>query len=130
MVGQAPEPASAHPGTETSGDSASGHHAPASFDRVIQTSGDSAFGHHALASFDRVIQTSGDSASGHHALAEIGLGPCMLLRLNQIGVRSIYDIAQAEPGDLRAALGSSSRLLNVEAWINTARHLTATGCAA
>jgi hypothetical protein len=62
------------------------------------------------------------------ALAEIGLGPSMLLRLNQIGLRSVHDVARAKPDDLRAALGSSSRLLNVEAWISNARHLTATGC--
>jgi hypothetical protein len=54
----------------------------------------------------------------------------MLLRLNQIGVKSVHDVAQANPADLRAALGSSSRLLNVEAWISSARHLAATGYAA
>jgi hypothetical protein len=67
---------------------------------------------------------------GEPALAEIGLGPCMLLRLNQIGFKSIHDVAQTKPDDLRAALGSSSRLLDVEAWITSARHLTATGCTA
>jgi hypothetical protein len=69
-------------------------------------------------------------ARGEPALAEIGLGPSMLLRLNQIGLKSVYDVAQTKPDDLRAALGSSSRLLNVEAWITSARHLTATGCSA
>ncbi|HET6605229.1 MAG TPA: hypothetical protein VFG62_01090 [Rhodopila sp.] len=54
----------------------------------------------------------------------------MLLRLSQIGLNSVHDIAQANPEDLRAALGGSSRLLNVEAWISNARHLTATSHAA
>jgi hypothetical protein len=82
--------------TQSSGDSASGHHAQSMtrsgltsscfsflwFERVIQTSGDSASGHHAQSMtrsgltsscfsflwFERVIQTSGDPASGHRAL--------------------------------------------------------------
>lgn len=59
------------------------------------------------------------------ALSEIGLGPSMLIRLNQLGLRRVRDVAQASPDDLRAALGGSSRLLNVEAWIANARTLTA-----
>ena len=71
-----------------------------------------------------------DLARSEPALARIGLGPSMLLRLSQIGLNSVHDIAQANPEDLRAALGGSSRLLNVEAWISNARHLTATSHAA
>ncbi len=60
-------------------------------------------------------------------LSEIGLGPCMMIRLNQLGLRRARDVAQASPDDLRAALGGSSRLVNVEAWIANARSLTAAG---
>ncbi len=62
-------------------------------------------------------------------LSDIGLGPSMLIRLNQLGLRDVSDVAQASADDLRAALGDSSRLLNVEAWIASARTLAGTGAA-
>ncbi len=62
---------------QTSGGSASGHHALS--ESVIQTSGGSASGHHALS--ESVIQTFGGSASGHHALA--GLVDVLRARLGE-----------------------------------------------
>lgn len=57
------------------------------------------------------------------ALAELGFGQGMLLRLNQIGLRTVADLAHADPSDLRAALGGSSRLVDVDGWIVRARRV-------
>jgi hypothetical protein len=54
-------------------------------------------------------------------LAEIGFGPGMLIRLSQVGLHSIGDLARADPAELRVALGEISRLVDVETWINNAR---------
>ncbi len=54
-------------------------------------------------------------------LAEMGFGQGMLIRLSQIGLRTATDLANADPADLRAALGDSSRLIDVDAWIARAR---------
>jgi hypothetical protein len=56
-------------------------------------------------------------------LAEMGFGQGMLLRLSQIGLRTVADLARADPADLRAALGDSSRLVDVDAWVIRARHV-------
>jgi hypothetical protein len=58
-------------------------------------------------------------------LAEIGFGPGMLIRLSQLGVHSTAELAHADPAVLRAALGDISRLVDVEAWIASARHSVA-----
>ncbi len=49
------------------------------------------------------------------------LGPGMLARLRLLGYAQLSDLAEAEPAELRRALGDISRLLNVEAWIAEAR---------
>jgi hypothetical protein len=54
-------------------------------------------------------------------LAEIGFGPGMLIRLSQLGLRTTGDLAHADAAELRAALGEISRLVDVEAWIASAR---------
>lgn len=54
-------------------------------------------------------------------LAAIGFGPGMQIRLSQIGVRTAADLAEANAADLRTALGDISRLVDVEAWIASAR---------
>ncbi len=54
-------------------------------------------------------------------LAEIGFGPGMLIRLSQLGLRTTGDLAHADALELRAALGDISRLVDVEAWISSAR---------
>lgn len=54
-------------------------------------------------------------------LAEIGLGPGMIIRLSQLGVHSRTDLANADAGKLRDALGEISRLVDVESWIKHAR---------
>jgi hypothetical protein len=58
-------------------------------------------------------------------LAEIGFGPGMLIRLSQLGLHTIGDLAQADPAALRLALGDISRLVDVETWISNARQTTA-----
>ena len=58
-------------------------------------------------------------------LAEIGFGPGMLIRLSQLGLHTTAELAQADAGELRAALGEISRLVDVEAWIANARHKAA-----
>jgi hypothetical protein len=55
------------------------------------------------------------------ALAEISIGPGMLMRLRQLGLQTTADLARADAGQLRSALGDISRLVDVETWINTAR---------
>jgi predicted flap endonuclease-1-like 5' DNA nuclease len=55
------------------------------------------------------------------AIAE--LGPGMRLRLAQIGIHTLDDLAQADAGALRAGLGEISRMLRVERWIEAARSL-------
>jgi nucleotidyltransferase/DNA polymerase involved in DNA repair len=45
----------------------------------------------------------------------------MCIRLEQLGYRSVEDLARADPDALRAALGQISRILDVEGWIERAR---------
>ncbi len=54
-------------------------------------------------------------------LAEIGFGPGMLIRLSQIGMHTTSDLASSNVGELRAALGDISRLVDVAAWIDSAK---------
>jgi hypothetical protein len=54
-------------------------------------------------------------------LAEIGFGPGMLIRLSQLGLHTTADLAQANAEHLRSELGDISRLVDVEAWISSAR---------
>jgi len=60
------------------------------------------------------------------SLAEIGFGPGMSIRLGQLGVHDIGDLAAADAARLRVALGDISRLIDVEAWINSARQMVRT----
>jgi predicted flap endonuclease-1-like 5' DNA nuclease len=55
-------------------------------------------------------------------LAEIGFGPGMLIRLSQLGLYTTADLARADAARLRTELGEISRLVDVEAWIRSARH--------
>jgi len=59
-------------------------------------------------------------------LAEIGFGPGMLIRLSQLGLHTTRDLAQANAGQLRSELGEISRLVDVDAWIKSARQTTRT----
>jgi predicted flap endonuclease-1-like 5' DNA nuclease len=54
-------------------------------------------------------------------LAEIGFGPGMLIRLSQLGLHTIGELARSDPAALRQALGDISRLVDVDTWINNAR---------
>lgn len=49
------------------------------------------------------------------------LGPGMVWRLNQIGVKTLADLAGIEPDDLRSKLGPVAKLVRVENWIAFAR---------
>ena len=68
-----------------------------------------------------------DSPEFDPPLAEIGFGPGMLIRMSQIGVRTTRQLATADLGELRAALGDISRLVDVEAWIGSAKRRLAAG---
>jgi hypothetical protein len=57
----------------------------------------------------------------HRPLAESGFGRGMVIRLGQLGLHTTGDLAQADVGQLRAALGDISRLVDVEGWIQDAR---------
>lgn len=49
------------------------------------------------------------------------LGPGMVWRLNQLGLRTLADLAAADAEDLRVKLGKLGRMVNVEQWIAHAR---------
>jgi predicted RecB family nuclease len=55
------------------------------------------------------------------ALASIGFGPGMTIRLSQVGIETVSDLAQANPAALRHALGDISQLINVDVWIASAQ---------
>jgi hypothetical protein len=55
------------------------------------------------------------------AVCALGFGPGMTARFQQIGIETIADLAAADAGHLRSALGDVSRLINIEAWIATAK---------
>ncbi len=66
-------------------------------------------------------RTASGSAPHDPALAEIGIGPGMLMRLGQLGLKTRGDLARANAEQLRASLGDISRLIDVETWIASAR---------
>jgi hypothetical protein len=45
----------------------------------------------------------------------------MLIRLSQIGMHTTSDLASSNVAELRAALGDISRLVDVAAWIDSAK---------
>jgi hypothetical protein len=49
------------------------------------------------------------------------LGPGMVWRLNQIGVKTLADLASIEPEELRSKLGPVAKLVRVENWIAFAK---------
>ncbi|MFC7611476.1 hypothetical protein [Teichococcus aestuarii] len=53
----------------------------------------------------------------------LGLGPGMRMRLQQLGYSTIDDLAHAEPAHLREALGEISQLIDIDAWIASARRM-------
>ena len=55
----------------------------------------------------------------------MGFGPGMAIRFRHIGIETIADLAAADAAVLRTALGDISRLINVDAWIASARSATA-----
>ena len=63
---------------------------------------------------------------GAASLAEIGFGPGMRIRLGHLGLHSVGDLAAADAARLRLALGDISRLIDVEAWISSAREMVRT----
>jgi predicted flap endonuclease-1-like 5' DNA nuclease len=65
--------------------------------------------------------TAADPAPNDPPLAEIGFGPGMLIRLSQLGMHTMADLAAANPAELRSGLGDISRLVDVETWISNAR---------
>jgi hypothetical protein len=48
------------------------------------------------------------------------LEPGMRIRLSQLGIQDVDDLAQSDPVELRKNLGEISRLLRVERWIEAA----------
>jgi hypothetical protein len=49
------------------------------------------------------------------------LGPGMVWRLNQLGIRTLGDLAEMDVEDLRAKLGPVAKLVRVETWIDYAK---------
>jgi len=54
-------------------------------------------------------------------LSAIGFGPGMTIRLGQLGIETVSQLAAADPGWLRTSLGDLSQLVHAELWIATAR---------
>jgi len=54
-------------------------------------------------------------------LSTIGFGPGMTIRLGQLGIETVSQLAAADPGWLRTSLGDLSQLVHAELWIATAR---------
>ena len=54
-------------------------------------------------------------------LSAIGFGPGMTIRMRQVGIETVSDLAASEPAALRSALGDISQLINVDLWIASAR---------
>ncbi|MCQ4159978.1 hypothetical protein NON00_08545 [Roseomonas sp. GC11] len=66
------------------------------------------------------VENRTEAAAGRPLL---GLGPGMRMRLQQLGYNSLEDLAHADPGRLRQALGEISRLIDIDGWIARARRL-------
>jgi hypothetical protein len=60
-------------------------------------------------------------------LSAIGFGPGMTIRMRQLGIETVSALAGADADWLRASLGDISQLINVEAWIATARKASVDG---
>lgn len=54
-------------------------------------------------------------------LAEIGFGPGMVIRLSQVGVQTLDDLARCNVPHLHEALGDVSHLVDIKNWIDSAR---------
>ena len=55
-------------------------------------------------------------------LSTIGFGPGMTIRLSNIGIKTVADLAASDPTWLKTPLGDISHLINVEVWLQTARN--------
>jgi predicted flap endonuclease-1-like 5' DNA nuclease len=56
-------------------------------------------------------------------LDALGFGPGMTARLHHVGVLTVADMASADAGNLRGALGDVGDLVNVDHWISQAQTL-------
>lgn len=54
-------------------------------------------------------------------LSAIGFGPGMTIRMGQLGIETVSQLAAADPVWLRTSLGDLSQLVHAELWIATAR---------
>jgi predicted flap endonuclease-1-like 5' DNA nuclease len=54
-------------------------------------------------------------------LSVIGFGPGMTIRMSQLGIETVSQLAAADPDWLRASLGDLSQLVHAELWIASAR---------
>jgi len=70
---------------------------------------------------EAVTASPAASAMPSPPVGALGFGPGMVTRFHQIGIETIADLAGADAAYLRDALGDVSRLINVDAWIATAR---------
>jgi predicted flap endonuclease-1-like 5' DNA nuclease len=58
---------------------------------------------------------------GQPVTAVPSLGPGMVWRLNQLGIRTLGELAACDAEDLRTRLGKLGRMVNVDQWISFAR---------
>ena len=69
----------------------------------------------------RQSRPAADVAGGHDLTVIAGIGAGRQQKLNEMGIRTFADLAQASAHSLREALGSSGHLVNVEEWILAAK---------
>ncbi|MFB9971703.1 hypothetical protein ACFFMP_17640 [Pseudoroseomonas cervicalis] len=53
----------------------------------------------------------------------LGFGPGITLRLQQLGFQSIDELAHADPQQLKEALGDIAQLIDIHAWVESARRM-------
>lgn len=73
---------------------------------------------------DAAIQAP-EQPSSSPPVTAMGFGPGMAIRFRHIGIETIADLAATDAAELREALGDISRLINVDAWISSARNAQA-----
>jgi hypothetical protein len=61
------------------------------------------------------------TAEARLPLSAIGFGPGMTMRMRQLGIETVSELASSDPVWLRNALGEISQLINVDLWIANAR---------
>ncbi len=66
---------------------------------------------------------SGAAGTEPHRGPMLGFGPGITLRLQQLGFQSIDELVKADPQQLKEALGDLGQLIDINAWVDSARRM-------